>query len=481
MVISDPDTAVPEAVWEGLRRFSVLPAWLRDAVRSDLVADALRALPDFAGGTVTAEEVRVRQPRLEGEHWSARYQVTVRECGRAARRVTLVGDLYPPGVEPAEARSTGTFGAAGWSGWLPQLGLSLRPEPTDVGLPALPVLTDPRRARAVLETMIRAGAASYRDFHLAGCTPHLLRQHPNSRATIAYDLHYPPAVGGDDWPARVVAKTYADDTGEQTDEAMRVLWAARKSDWPLAVAEPLGYQRELHLLIQGWVRSEQTFADLLRDAVATGNPQAMRRVLDAAELAAAALAALHTSDVDHGPHIGVHDELAGLGDLADHLMGMVVGLAGAAAPLLGWLSALAERDHSDAAVATHRSFHPGQALLAGGHVGVIDFDDLCRAEPALDVAQFLATTKYLAVSATRTGGNPPPGVDLTRLVAADRVCTRFLRVYQALAPISPARVALWESMHLFTYVLHSWTSIRPHRLTSAIALLSRQLHTLESR
>jgi hypothetical protein len=62
-----------------------------------------------------------------------------------------------------------------------------------------------------------------------------------------------------------------------------------------------------------------------------------------------------------------------------------------------------------------------------------------------------------------------------RVAVAAQLGERFLRHYQTLTAVSAERVALWEAAHLFTYVLHGWTSVRPHRLKATCWLLTQHL------
>ncbi len=488
----------PGAVWEGLRRFAKLPAWLDAGVRPDQVRIALiAAVPELADGTLTLADCRVKRPRLDHGHWTATYLLTIREPGQPPHHVALSGHLYPLGPHPQGAASAGglsggvhAFGAPDWRIWLPGLDLELRREMPEATLPALADLTEPARGRRLIERAIRAGAPAYRGIEIAACTPTVLRQHlgRGGRATIACQLTYPPSVdpGGRGWPSRVIAKVYADDNGRHAAAAMRALWSAGLPPAVVTLAEPLAYLPDLRLLVQGSIPAEQTLDDLLRAALRADNDSALAQgdaQADAAvERTAAALAALHSSGVGRGPRVTVEHELDGLAALSGRLAELVPELDGAADALLGWARALATRAPADPAVPTHRSFHPGQVLLHQGRVGIIDFDDLCQAEPALDVAQFRATTKYLALAVPRPRTRSDAATaseDVTtrlgRLAAASQVCDRFQRRYAEVAPVSAERVALWETLHLFTYVLHCWTGVRPHRLHATMFLLGHHL------
>jgi aminoglycoside phosphotransferase (APT) family kinase protein len=110
-------------------------------------------------------------------------------------------------------------------------------------------------------------------------------------------------------------------------------------------------------------------------------------------------------------------------------------LAGGAAPLLARVEDLAGRHPADPAVPAHRSFRPAQVLLADGRIGFIDFDGICQAEPAIDVALFLLVK----------------GVGLVESLAGRDVGQ-----------------AAWEEMH-------TWTKVKPTKLPPTMLLLARHL------
>src|SRR5690348_6980311 len=146
---------------EGWRRFATLPDWLTAMAEPERVRGALaQAVPEFASGALTVTACDVHRVRMKDARWTAQYRLTVAGPGDApAREVTLRGTLIPPGApEPALAASGAAFGAAGWQGYLPDVRLLLEPQAADAGLPALPHLTDPEEARALLEASIRSAA-----------------------------------------------------------------------------------------------------------------------------------------------------------------------------------------------------------------------------------------------------------------------------------------------------------------------------------
>src|SRR2546427_12064551 len=101
-------------------------------------------------------------------------------------------------------------------------------------------------------------------------------------------------------------------------------------------------------------------------------------------------------------------------------------------------------------------------LPHGGHIAFIDFDGFCEAEPAVDLALFRATIKQ---NVMRLGSlEEPPEPSLELLSELDGLCDLFLDEYERMAPVSRARVALWETLYLLESVLNSGTKLQPDRL-----------------
>jgi hypothetical protein len=381
-------------------------------------------------------------------------------------------------MPPACAAGSGVaLGDPRWQCAIPELNLGLRSEPPDTALPALPQLTDPVKACALLQGGLAAGAPVLRGLRLAGCTPRLLRYHPGSRCTIAYGLRYDPdAPPG--WPDQVIAKAYADDQAGAAWTAMRVLWRSTLADHPMvALAEPLAWLAPLRVVVQRWLPGMQPLDRLVRASVTADAPAAADALEPAVRAAAEALAALHHTDVRHGPEVSLLDELAATRATLAQLARLTPGPDTWAAPLLDRIAGDAAALPADPARPAHRSFHPAQLLLdpARQRVGIIDFDGLCMAEPALDVARFRAALRYLGRQRPR-GADPATGQrDPDLPDRLDRIADAFLDQYQAVAPVSRARVWLWETLDLFGYVLHCWTKARPHRARDTVQLLRRHL------
>src|SRR5439155_1469435 len=101
-----------------------------------------------------------------------------------------------------------------------------------------------------------------------------------------------------------------------------------------------------------------------------------------------------------GPKRGIDDELVELGQALAALQRVSPGLA---AEFEGWLETLracAVASDPGEPCLSHGDFTHSQLIFSGERCGLVDFDTVCRAEPALDLAQFLA---YLRMNARKAG------------------------------------------------------------------------------
>jgi len=452
---------------------TTMPAWLVAPSEPATVRDALqRCVPELIDGTLAIEACKPML-RLKGKKWWATYEATVRDRAGGTRVLTLSGILSPPaGDSSSPHASQGTFGDLTWRGRLPDLGLELNVQPSDDALPVLASLVDPAAARALLEESLRSSA--YPGISIRACTPEVMRYHPGSRCTVRYRLEYAP--GTETGPAMVVAKTYHGDKGKTAFAGMTALWSTElASGQVVRLAEPLAYVPALRLLVQGPIAEQETLKKLVRSSVFEPTPEKLDRLASEVDKVAEGLAALHTSGVSFGETLSWEDELADVRDILGRLSSAMPEIVDGATPLLEVLQRLHGACPSDAGVPTHRSFRPAQVLLHQGDIGFIDFDGLCMAEPACDVALFRASLRKAATEAPSRTGNPTEMETASRLDVLDELCDRFLTRYQQVASISPGRLLLWETLDLLTSVLHCLTKVKPRLLPIRVATLDHHL------
>jgi hypothetical protein len=456
-----------------LRMFLYLPEWLSAVADTDLVAEALRTSPAFAGSTLTLEAVHVTRLRLKKNRWSGLYQLTVTDKAGIRREVTLQGTLIPsPGAEPEEALNGDT-----WSGFVPAVRLALTPQSPDDALTELDPLTDPAQSANLLERVIRDSSRVYESLRFASCHPRVLRYKPGSRATVLFHLGYGPSDQDRGWPDRVIAKTYRDLRGGTTYEGMRALWESPLVDHDLlTLAEPMVFDQELRLLVQSHIPNTGTLRQLIREARRTGTPELAAELNDYVRKTGAALAALHGSGVPVGTALDFDDEFEDLSEDLNELVQAAPQLQGAAGPFLASLRDLSVRFPVDSPVSSHGAFRPDQVLLSDGKIGFVDFDGFCQAEPALDVAEFLSKLRSICLTVGKGEDDVVDDAQLPALLArADQLSDMFLAEYERHRRLSHERVTLWEALSLLTRLVDGWTKVKPSRLRMNALLMQRFL------
>jgi hypothetical protein len=470
-----------------VQAFARLPDWLIGAIQPDRVRSVLiKSIPEFAAGTLILQDCRAKHLLLsdDGIGWTGTYHLTIAERGSEQSQVVqLQGMLIPPDqAAPNAITAAIPFGSEGWRQYIPELRVLLQMPLPDAQLVVLPQLTDPERARALLEQSIRAQAPGYQELQIESCRPQVLRYHPGLRCTIGYHLTYAYGrAAGHSWPTFLVAKTYDGEKGRNAYDCMQALWNSPLGTGDaVRIAEPLAYIPELKLLVQGPIPGEQTLQRLLESALRADTPQALVELDDYMHTTAVGLAALHNAGVGIGKAHRWEDELAGVRAFVQRLTAAVPGLALAVMPLFSYFEALAATYPPDPPVPTHGTFRPSQVLLDHGQIGFIDFDSFCQAEPAMDVALFRAATIGMGMSAFDKGeSNTTAGALqdewMNRLTQLEAIADRFLAHYTGLRPVSRPRVALWETLNILELVIRSWERVKPIRLKHTILMLERHL------
>jgi aminoglycoside phosphotransferase (APT) family kinase protein len=140
------------------------------------------------------------------------------------------------------------------------------------------------------------------------------------------------------------------------------------------------------------------------------------------------------------------------------------------------LESSASESIADGEVTAHGDFSYSQLLFSGGRRGIVDFDGVCRAEPALDLGHFLAYLRFAVVKAA--------GVDDAARFAplTGELEARFLDTYRSAsgpgAGVADERIGLYEKASLARLALHAWQKMKPQRLGWLLAALDGQTTTV---
>jgi hypothetical protein len=282
-------------------------------------------------------------------------------------------------------------------------------------------------------------------------------------------------------PLTLFGKLAADERGALTMAAVpdlreRILSGRRR---PFAIPRPLAFVRPLRLVLLEAIPGAPRISHLLKLRLGTGDAATQTPTLEeTVDWAATVAAGLHTSGVTLRPKRRIEDELIELehGFAALERISPVLG-----GQFRGWLDSVAvcsaSTDPSPSCFG-HGDFSPSQLVFYGDGCGLIDFDTICMAEPALDLGQFLA---YLRLTARKAGNSSP----VDGVVPTERLCARFVEAYAGECGLAAeaarrlaARVHLYEMVSLLRLVIHSWRKFKRDRLEIVVGVVRDRLPSL---
>lgn len=465
-----------------LDQFLVPSDWLQTIVDADRIAAELRlAEPALAESLVGC---KVRRMRLDGtgNACTGSLLLTLRQDDGSLTTIALDASVRPPGTDegteatngPADGRGA-AFGSPDWRCHLADLGLTLTDAAAEQELAAYADLVSATGAAALLNSALREGTRADDDVTIESAEPTVMRYKRGSRVTVRYALTSTGRDAGR-FPHLVIAKTHHGAKGRIAHEAMTALWESPlRTSGTIAIAEPLGFDPARSVLLQGPLPEEATLKSLAVAAIGDPDPDFRRRVLDLLGRAGRAAAELHACGVVAVDQVEIEDELA-------EVAGRIERVRAWSPEPARWLSDLRDRaltlaraTPAEPPVPAHRSLRPAQFLVAGDHLGLIDFDGFCMAEPAVDLGLFTTVLRSLAVHMGDGSSTDPAkqvsGDIAARLATADEMCLAFTDGYRSHTPIVDERVCAWESAYLMSMLLGSWTKLKLNRVPACLRLL----------
>jgi hypothetical protein len=484
------------AISAGLQQFSNLPGWLASIKDPELVSQVLsRHVPEIANGSVILKKCKIGHMLLRDRVWQNRCSLKVKLPNEPVERtIEFNGALIPPGfLATSQTVVEGIFGADGWHAIFPELNLELKTLEPETDLESVRLLIDPEKSREFLERSLRDASSAYRSVAIQSCKPEILRYKPGNRCTILYHLEYAPEMPVDsNRSAIVVAKTDLQEKGKNAYEGMKALWdSSFRSSNSVRIAEPLAYDSHLHVFVQGPVWEEQTLAELFLSVLDAEKPELMGTLKEAMQKTARGLAELHGSGVKIGIASTWEDEMVEVQAQVIQLSAVFPNLSSGARPFLEWISQLEAATPRDPLVPSHGTFRPVQVLLNKGEISFIDFDSFCQSEPARDLALFLSSLMTLGLTLSSFDEDKPSDQTIAnpahweaRFEHVFSICEEFLAAYQQFHTVSRQRVALWQALNLFYYVLSGWMKVKVDEIGFLVKLLNRFLsasHLIDAR
>ena len=241
------------------------------------------------------------------------------------------------------------------------------------------------------------------------------------------------------------------------------------------IPRALGYRPDLQLLLLEAIPGAPQVARLLGARLQGEQAMAGTATLEDMHDACARIAAtLHTAPIPLGQRRTLDDEVAVLRAGFMSMQWISPELGALLQAQLERLTLYAEQINPLPLCFSHGDFTYTQLIFDGISSGLVDFDTVCQAEPALDLGQFLA---YLRVAVQKAQRNA--AVEPTAL--ADELGARFLATYIAAAGLDAtaaehlrARTAVYEIISLLRLALHSWQKLKAARIQNVLVVLEER-------
>jgi ABC-type multidrug transport system fused ATPase/permease subunit len=367
-------------------------------------------------------------------------------ASRVRHRVELAGFAIPVATLEPLSMAVGVF-------------------PIDGDLPTLPEATSHARMTAVLRRALSTA-------NLETCAAEVVTYPRRRRCVLRYE------ISAHDGDHVVYGKVTTDGEGQRACETLLALRGQEQAATRgrVALPRPLGYDPALRLLLMEPLRGSPVVAGLLSaQAAATTAPataHATRALNEILTTCGWLAASLHGSDVIAGAVRSLPGEV-------ESLRWEMRALPRCDPPLAAELETQLERAERMAQASTpleprlaHGDFTHSQIVFDGDSSGLLDFDDVCKAEPALDLGQFTAYLKLAALKA-QSSAEASHHLDVQPLVNA------FLDAYAEAAAVPDRRRlrerhAAYERLSLIRIAVHSWHKLKAGRLAHVLKALAQE-------
>lgn len=444
-----------------------------------------------AGASKSIEQCAPGKPLfLEGEGCTLQYECRVRDAasGAVSERI-VIGHLFPDRescarylqqrLEPLVERVRGRpdlMALASPAAVIEPMHMVVCVWPIDGEMPALIDATDPRRMLGVLAHVLGTRLT------VGDCRVELVSYRRRTRCVLRYVVRGVAPRGGE--PERLVLYGKLTPLGDEllNGDALAQLRAhfEQRGGDRIVVPRSLGWRPELGLVLLDEVPGEARIGAALR-ARLRDKPPAEGATLEAMVATSARVAAaFHGSGLPLGRPRTLESRLADLEHEVEIVRLFSPELAERARVWLERLASAARRTEALPPCLCHGDFTCAQVLfdeLDGGAVGVVDLDNLCQAEPALDAGRLLASVRVPARKAQRDAGAAP--------AVEHELCERFLGEYAAAMALGAAdegrlraRMPLHEVTSMLRGALNSQQKLKHARLDSTAALIEERLSQL---
>ena len=355
--------------------------------------------------------------------------------------------------------------------------------PIDGELPALIDVTDRRRMLAVFREIMPATLTD--GYELTNCRVELGHYGRQHRCLLRYELEGTRSLGNETEYCTVYGKVAADDRGALLNPLLsqlreRMLDASNTQRFE--IPQLLGFEPNLGFALLSEIPGVPRISQLIKARLnGTVDGESETLTLEhALDVCAHIATTLHTSKIELGSLRTLDDELEALRRQLVSIKRISPSLGGQLEAWIAQLEAYSNEAEADSLCFSHGDFTYTQLIFddATGGSGLVDFDTVCQAEPALDLGQFLAYLRLAVVKAK-------PSASVETAMLAEQLCARFLQAYvpagtrtvDAEARLRK-RVAVYEVVSLLRIAVHSWQKLKSTRLEHVLDVLQERMSAL---
>jgi hypothetical protein len=347
--------------------------------------------------------------------------------------------------------------------------------PIDGELPTLVDATDPRRMIDVFRETLPD--ALKQPFVVEDCQIELVSYRRRQRCVLRYSIAGKTA--GSDEVRRLIVYGKVTASGDETlkgrmIDALRDRIRHPAAHYRFTLPRSFGSRPDLHLSLLEALPGEALIGRALRARVRGKPAHDALPLEDMVATCGYVAAMLHASGVALGRPRTLDDELAGLLPQVAMVRQFVPSFGERVQSWLERIAALAEQSAPLKLCLSHGDFKHEQLLFDGARSGLVDFDAICQAEPALDLGKFLAHLRVEAERIQRRASVSSP--------VGDELAERFLRAYVSAAGGEVEderrlrfRTMLYEAIALLRLALISQLDLDEPGLGVTTALLEERI------
>jgi Phosphotransferase enzyme family len=488
-VAIESDPSEPQA---GLSPLEALPglatAFDEEAMRAYVEEALLHGRPSY-----TVERCTPTRPLyMPGDSCVLRYRFQARNSASGEVLEPIVmGRVFPnrsacavymsDKLAPLAARMRGRPEVAAFAApaaMIDALNMVVHVWPVDGELPTLVDATD--RARMIDVFREELAKALKPPFLPEDCQIELVSYRRRQRCVLRYTVAGKTA--GSDQVRKLVVYGKVSASGDKTLnsrmlDALRDRISRPAAQYRFTLPRSFGSRPDLQLMLLEALPGEAHIGPALEARLRGRPPPDAPRLEDMVATCGYVAAILHASGVELGRARTVDDELAGL-------LGQIAS-ARQFAPSFGdrahsWLkriAALAEQSKPLTFSLCHGDFKHEQLLIDGAGSGLVDFDAMCQAEPALDLGKFLAHLRTEVQKVQRRSSAASP--------LGEELAEQFLGAYVSASGDHlederrlRLRTTVYESIALLRLALRSQHDLDEPRREMTSALLEKRISAL---